>query len=1291
VEAKDAADSFTGTSRFRVVRRLGAGGMGVVYEALDLQRSSRVALKTLRALDAAGLLRFKDEFRALQDLQHPNLISLGELIEEHGQWFFTMELVAGVDFLEHVRKGVISSRESSPSAISGAAAADTMTQTDFHSDVHSDVQMISAETPPSGVELPRRGHAFDEQRLRDALRQLAAGLVGLHDAGKVHRDIKPSNILVTPEGRVVLLDFGLVTESRVRAHSTDANVVGTAAYMAPEQAASKPVGPAADWYSLGVVLYEALTGALPFDGTPLAILMSKQLNEAPAPRALDPRVPEDLNRLCVELLRFDPASRPSGDEIARRLGMDEPSTRMVSMIPGSQSATFIGRAREFAALRSAYATACSGRAVTVYVYGESGVGKSSLVKKFCDELTIESDRNVVLRGRCYERESVPYKAVDGVIDALSRFLPRVRKRDAEAIVPLRASLLTQVFPVLRRVEAFAHAPRASYEAIDPQELRGRLFTSVRELFERLADRYQIVIVIDDLQWADADSLALLREVMRPPGAPPILLIATVRPTETTRPIPQAEDDEDEGPKSRLSVGSSLMMGDVREVHVGRLSNEEAHELATQLLERAAPKGWSDHAGPIANLVAESGGHPLFIDELVRHALLVGDKEGDHTVRLEDALCSRIALLDPDVRDLLEIVTIAGTPLLKEVAAKAARTVDFTAFEKRLSLLRVANLLRTTNVRGEVAVEPFHDRVRAAVASTLDAGRTTELHERIALALEGSEPPDAEALADHWRGAGNGERASKYAQMAAVAAEEALAFERAARLFRLAIELAPPGTPSLHAMRVSLGDALASAGRGLEAAEAYLAAGRDAVPSDEATISAALDLQRRAAVQLLISGHIDRGLEAVKTVLAALDIPYPPTPQRAFASLLLRRAQVRIRGVRFKEKKPSEISATELTRIDVCTSLAVALGIVDTVRGADFQSRGLLLALAAGEPYRVSRALAFEGAFIAAGGIKKRARAEEMLATAEAIARRVSNPLAMATSVGVRGVVAFLAGDWKSSYEHCVRAEKLVIDRRTPGTWELYAARFFALRSCVYLGNLREVCERVPGLVREAEERGNLFAATGLRSGYTNLAWLARGLVDDARFEVEEAIRTWNHHGFHVQHCHHALAQSHIELYAGDPARGYEIVREMWPRFEESLIAMTQQQRIDMTYLHARLSIATERWREAEKDAHTLSKESAPWGVALGLIVTASIAAGGSDVDEVVRLLDRAIVALDATGMDLHAVVARWHRGRIRKDEAGVAARGLAEGWMRENLIAEPPRFAATILPGFSRRALAGSG
>ena len=202
---------FEGNARYRPTRRVGGGGMGVVYEALDTERNTRVAVKTMREPSPKSLLRFKHEFRALAELSHPNLVQLLELVEEQGQWFFTMELVEGIDFIRWVRPR--------PATPSSDTSIDPIGDTD-----------PTAQVPAARLQVVAGG--FDETKLRTAFAQLAEGLAALHAAGQVHRDIKPSNVLVS-DVRVVILDFGLVKE--VATNSThNSSVVGIIHYMAPE-------------------------------------------------------------------------------------------------------------------------------------------------------------------------------------------------------------------------------------------------------------------------------------------------------------------------------------------------------------------------------------------------------------------------------------------------------------------------------------------------------------------------------------------------------------------------------------------------------------------------------------------------------------------------------------------------------------------------------------------------------------------------------------------------------------------------------------------------------------------------------------------------------------------------------------------------------------------------------------------------------------------------------------------------------------------------------------------------
>src|SRR5262249_40590211 len=180
-----------------------------------------------------------------------------------------------------------------------------------------------------------------------------------------------------------------------RHHSTEEHILGTAAYMAPEQAAGSAVSPASDWYSVGVMLFEALTGRLPFLGGTVKVLLDKQRFEPPAPHELVPGVPEGLSALCVDLLRRRPEDRPAGSEVLRRLGSSVPDDQDASSAdvaqpqriasPQGQAPALVGRRRHRESLDEALAAMTLGRTVVVYLYGHSGAGKSALLQSFLDE------------------------------------------------------------------------------------------------------------------------------------------------------------------------------------------------------------------------------------------------------------------------------------------------------------------------------------------------------------------------------------------------------------------------------------------------------------------------------------------------------------------------------------------------------------------------------------------------------------------------------------------------------------------------------------------------------------------------------------------------------------------------------------------------------------------------------------------------------------------------------------------------------------------------------------------
>jgi hypothetical protein len=1215
-----ASSVLRGSSRFQILGQLGKGGAGYIYEALDRERNARVALKTLRQPDAQAILLLKNEFRAIQDLNHPNIVTPKELFEQDGQWFFTMDLVRGVDFLSYVRPG---------------------------------------GTEPG---LP------DEARLRAALGQLALGLSALHADHKVHRDIKPDNVLVAPNGLVQILDFGIVSDLEAQSHGgeDDEGLVGSVLYMAPEQALGSPATPAADWYAVGVMIYQALTGALPFVGSLTDVLSEKATQEPTPPAQVRPGVPSDLNDLCVALLHVEPADRPEGYEVLSRLGVTPSAESMTR----ARSGSFVGRRAELHAIEAAFAKTRAGEAVTVLVSGESGVGKSRLVREFTSGVAADTDA-LVFRGRCYERESLPYKAVDSVIDQMARYLATLPPDEVGPLLPDGVAALRVVFRAFEMIPALEGARITRFDVQDPQAARAQMFALLRALFVNLARHRPVVIAIDDLQWADADGLALINEILRPPDAPPLLLLASIRgTTERTR---------DLGVYQRLAQ----LPGDVRWLHLDPLPEGEARDLIRSLLTRADEAG---DAGDIDAIFAEAKGHPLFIDELVRHRASHAGTAAP--ARLDDALWERAQELAPSARRLLEIVAVAGVPMRQDVIATAAALDQGQMFDA-VGALRSANFVRTSGVYRHDTVEAYHDRVRESVLGHVDGPARKEWHGRLALALEQAPDTDPERLVSHWVGAGEDRRAAEAAVKAASAASAGLAFDHAASLYRLAIRLGAPNGDETLALKVKLAEALTNAARGADAAAVYLEA------AGGGTSTHALDLRRRAAEQLLYSGRIAEGTATLESVLKAVGVRMPRSRIAIVLWLLYSMVWLALRKFRFTPRREADIDPRVILRLDCLSSAGQGLAMTDHVRGREFHTRTLVEALKVGEPTRVARATALYGVTLPSTGASAFEPTMKVQKVVESMARELGSPYIEAMAYGVAAFAYYLSGQAAKSREPFEHAEVILRDRCIGVSHELASARMLLYRSLVYLGDLPALSRVVDVTLRESEQRGDLYTVVNLRTNCTAVLALARDDAGAAQHELDAIAPHLPKHGLHVQHALYYLVQGWVWVYAGEAARARETLAGISKEIKRSMLLRIQTMRIAFHDLRARASIAllaagsgdaAALRKEAEHFVRLVEREGLPWSAAHADALRGCLASLDGARDRASTRLDAAERGFDSLELALLAAATRRARGIVLGGEEGRTLVADAEATMDRIGVKNPARMMASLLPGIERAA-----
>ncbi len=302
--------------RFALLRRLGSGRMGVVYEAFDRELGRRLALKTLAPEQARYLPNLQRELRLVRRVEHPNVVRLLELFECADTWALAQELVEGTSYLAAAR-GEAPKAPDAAGAAEAPGAADATTASNAASDTTLRAAMgstMALPIEPVGSTVAAPANAAVLQRLQHTLPQLGSALLALHTAGLIHCDVKPSNAMVTPEGRVVLLDFGLARS--VEEPMIGGAFAGTPAYMAPEQTTESALTAAADCYAVGVILYQVLAGRLPFVGALADLFHYKRTCAPPPPSLLAPDIPPRLEALCLRLLDPDPAARPTAAELA---------------------------------------------------------------------------------------------------------------------------------------------------------------------------------------------------------------------------------------------------------------------------------------------------------------------------------------------------------------------------------------------------------------------------------------------------------------------------------------------------------------------------------------------------------------------------------------------------------------------------------------------------------------------------------------------------------------------------------------------------------------------------------------------------------------------------------------------------------------------------------------------------------------------------------------------------------------------------------------------------------------
>ncbi len=689
-------------NRYEILGELGRGGMGVVYRARDPLLNREVAVKLVSSADLTPELeeRFQREAQVVAQMDHPAIVAIYDVGRHEGSLFFVMPVASGTNLLRLIR----------------------------------DQSLHLGEVVDIGI-------------------QVAEALEYSHARGVVHRDIKPANIMVTREegagARVRVMDFGLAhatTESRLTKTGT---LVGTVAYLAPEQVASRAFDGRSDIYSLGVVLYECLVGEPPFTGEVQSILY-RIVHEIPQPpRALGAEIREELQDIILRCLEKDPGKRPQkAGQVAEALRRHKSSLatdefRMSVVLSASRvlqrpsMSVFIGREKEFAELQRRLNAAISGDCQFAVVAGEPGIGKTRLLEEL-KNLSIARKMRV-LYGRFVEQDrSFSYQGFCELIQDYFRSRDAANHSGERPDFSDLAADLIALFPQLSEIAELRAAVSGDSRIAAPAEERKaedriQIFELLAKTLTRIAGGKPLVLILENLHGAEV-SIEALQYIVRRLGPTPTFIVGSYRQTETDKrhPLTRMLDSFVDDPRF---VSLTLPP----------FSPSEHRSLVESLV--GAPKV-SDHLAQRLRDATE--GNPFFTKELIRSLVESGGITRDDTgewsfskeaeisadalpATIQQAVEKRVERLPEELRDLLSIASVLGKTFgsrVLETLAEDAKGID-DSIER---LIREGILEEERESRGD-RLTFSSGIVRDVLYGALSRRRRRSLHRKYAELIE----------------------------------------------------------------------------------------------------------------------------------------------------------------------------------------------------------------------------------------------------------------------------------------------------------------------------------------------------------------------------------------------------------------------------------------------------------------------------------------------------------------------------------------------------------------------------